>query len=239
MPIDATAAVQGAGAAAQGRARLAESFDTFLSLLTTQLKNQDPLSPMDSTQFTQQLVQMTGVEQQLLTNDLLEKLVNNDGRGVADAVSMIGKQVRAVSAEATLAGGKAEWLYKLDRNAKDVKVEILDHLGRVVHSSSPADAGAGEHVIAWNGKDQTGAQLPDGTTYSLRVTAIDAAGADVPVTSYVQGVVSSVEQADGKTLITVSGTKVPWETVTSITQAAAPPPPGPTQTPNEDPASAA
>src|SRR5690349_4299143 len=83
-----------------GRARLAENFDTFLSLLTTQLKNQDPLAPMDSTQFTQQLVQMTGVEQQLLTNDLLEKLVSNTGTGVSTAVSLIGKEVRAASADA-------------------------------------------------------------------------------------------------------------------------------------------
>ncbi len=74
-----------------GGQRLAESFDTFLNLLTTQMKNQDPLSPMDSNQFTQQIVQMTGVEQQLLTNELLQRLVVASGDGVADAVSLIGK----------------------------------------------------------------------------------------------------------------------------------------------------
>jgi len=90
MAVDATTtATAAAGASATGRTRLAENFDTFLTLLTTQLKNQDPLSPMDSTQFTQQLVQMTGVEQQLLTNDLLEKLVTNTGSGVSTAVSLI------------------------------------------------------------------------------------------------------------------------------------------------------
>jgi len=77
---------------ALGRARLAENFDTFLSLLTTQLKNQDPLSPLDSNQFTQQIVQMTGVEQQLQTNDLLKKLVGNTASGVSTAVSLIGKK---------------------------------------------------------------------------------------------------------------------------------------------------
>src|SRR6187549_3297985 len=104
MAVDSvtnTTAVSGTG-----RARLAENFDTFLSLLTTQLKNQDPLAPMDSTQFTQQLVQMTGVEQQLLTNDLLEKLVSNTGSGISTAVSLIGKEVRAESADAGLKGGK-------------------------------------------------------------------------------------------------------------------------------------
>src|ERR1044071_167408 len=97
-----TPATTGTDSGALGRARLAENFDTFLSLLTTQLKNQDPLSPLDSNQFTQQIVQMTGVEQQLATNDLLKKLVANTGSGVATAVSLIGKEVRAVGDASTL-----------------------------------------------------------------------------------------------------------------------------------------
>ncbi|HZZ36473.1 MAG TPA: flagellar hook capping FlgD N-terminal domain-containing protein, partial [Caulobacteraceae bacterium] len=89
-------------------ARLADSEETFLKLLTTQLKNQDPLSPLDSNQFTQQIVQMTGVEQQLLTNDLLKKLVSNTGSGVSTAVSLIGKEVRADADVTALANGKAD-----------------------------------------------------------------------------------------------------------------------------------
>src|SRR4051812_43519004 len=85
----AAATAPGGDTSTLGRARLAENFDTFLSLLTAQLKNQDPLSPLDSNQFTQQLTQMTGVEQQLLTNDLLKKLISNTGSGVATAVSLI------------------------------------------------------------------------------------------------------------------------------------------------------
>src|SRR5215475_4984650 len=83
--------------AALGRARLAENFDTFLSLLTTQLKNQDPLSPLDTNQFTQQLTQMTGVEQQLLGNQLLQQLVNEQG-GMSQAAALIGKVVTAPGA---------------------------------------------------------------------------------------------------------------------------------------------
>src|SRR3990167_4316623 len=133
MAVDATTASTGpGGAAATGRTRLTESFDTFLNLLTAQIKNQDPLSPMDSTQFTQQLVQMTGVEQQLLTNDLLEKLVTNTGSGIQTAVSLIGKEVLATSADAKLTAGKAQWDYKLDRDAADVTVEVLDSNGKVV-----------------------------------------------------------------------------------------------------------
>ena len=92
MAIDAAAAAGTTTAAksAIGRDRLADSYETFMNLLTAQIKNQDPLSPMDSTQFTQQLVQMTGVEQQLLTNDLLEKLVTNTGSGIQTSVSLLG-----------------------------------------------------------------------------------------------------------------------------------------------------
>ena len=99
MAIDPTAAANNS-AAATGRTRMADSYETFMSLLTAQIKNQDPLSPMDSTQFTQQLVQMTGVEQQLLTNDLLEKLVTNTGSGIQTSVSLLGRDVRAINSDA-------------------------------------------------------------------------------------------------------------------------------------------
>src|SRR3954466_6534696 len=124
-----TAAPKDSATSALGRARLAENFDTFLSLLTTQLKNQDPLSPLDSNQFTQQLVQMTGVEQQINGNELLKQLVANTAGGVATAVSLIGKDVKAVSDKANLTGGKAQWSYNLPAEASDLKVEVLDANG--------------------------------------------------------------------------------------------------------------
>lgn len=206
-----------AGVSGTGRARLAENFDTFLSLLTTQLKNQDPLAPMDSTQFTQQLVQMTGVEQQLLTNDLLEKLVSNTGTGVATAVSLIGKEVRTDSELAALKGGKAEWTYSLDRAATDVKLEILDSKGRVVRTVAPTDNKAGEHKLTWDGKGTGGSDLPDGV-YALKITAKDSEGSTVVSKAYLDGKVTGVEQQDGLTYITVNGVAVPWDKLVSIRQ---------------------
>ena len=222
MAIDATAAAGSAGASSTGRTRLADSYETFMNLLTAQIKNQDPLSPMDSTQFTQQLVQMTGVEQQLLTNDLLEKLVTNTGSGIQTSVSLLGREVRAVHNEAKLAAGKAEWSYKLDREATDVTIEVLNSLGKVVQveKTSGDDLKAGDHTYSWNGKDRTGAQLPNGETYTLRITAKDSAGASVGVTNFIKGVVTGVEQTDGKTFITVNGVQLGWERVTSIAEAA-------------------
>src|SRR3954452_16556316 len=98
---------------ALGRADLASNFNTFLALLTTQLKNQDPLSPLDSNQFTQQLVQMSGVEAQLNGNALLQKVADNTTNGISTAVSLIGKNVRAASATGDLKGGKLQWTYNL------------------------------------------------------------------------------------------------------------------------------
>lgn len=219
MAIDATSsATSGGSVTSSGRASLASTFDTFLALLTTQMKNQDPLSPMDSTEFTNQLVQMTGVEQQLLTNDLLQSLVNTAGRGIADAVSLIGKEVRAVSDDAAIQNGEAKWVYKQDRDAVSVKVEVLDASGKIVHAEEVDEIDAGEHTFTWNGKDLTGKQLSDGGVYTLRVTATDGSGAAVPTTTYIDGLVTAVEQADGETLITVAGAKVNWETVTKIAQ---------------------
>jgi flagellar basal-body rod modification protein FlgD len=211
-------AATGTAATSGSRTRLAENFDTFLTLLTTQLKNQDPLSPMDSTQFTQQMVQMTGVEQQLLTNDLLTKLVANTNSGISTAVSLIGKEVRAVTDTAPLKGGKAEWVYDLDANADEVRVEIVDASGKTVHSKTlSGDAlKAGDHTYAWDGKDLSGQALPNGGAYTLRVTAKDSAGASVPTSIFVQGLVTGVEQSDGQTLLTVNGAKVTWDKVASI-----------------------
>lgn len=211
-PVSSSPSVTGLG-----RTRLAENFDTFLALLTTQLKNQDPLSPLDSNQFTQQLVQMSGVEQQLLTNDLLQKLVGNTSDGIATAVSLIGKEVRAAATDARLANGRAEWIYRLDRAAEDVRLEVLDSSGRVVRVIAPEENGAGDHGLTWDGKDQSGSPSPEGL-YSLRVTATDSEGKTVPAGVYIQGLVTGVEQSNGETLITVNGAPVLWNYVTSIKQ---------------------
>lgn len=219
MAVDAVSSA--AAASSTGRTRLAENFNTFLTLLTTQLKNQDPLSPMDSTQFTQQLVQMTGVEQQLLTNDLLEKLVTNTGSGVSTAVSLIGKEVRAEADVAALKNKKAEWTYALDRDATDVKLEILDEKGRVVRSVAPTDNKAGEHTFTWDGKNAAGSDSAEGT-YTLRVTAKDSQGSTVTSTIYADGLVTGVEQSDGSTLITIKGAQVPWDKIVRIRQPAEP-----------------
>src|SRR3954467_818697 len=111
------------------RTTIADNFDTFLQLLTTQLKNQNPLDPLDTNQFTQQLVQFSSVEQQLKTNDFLSSLVTANANTVnSNAVGYIGKTVAASGVRSELANGKAEWNFSLPE-AANVTVSIKDASG--------------------------------------------------------------------------------------------------------------
>ena len=226
-PIDTASAAQAAAAAdttSAGRTRLAENFDMFLTLLTAQMKNQDPTSPMDSNQFMAQLVQMTGVEQQLATNDLLKQLVSNTTTSLANVVDLIGKEVRAATDEAGLKDGEAKWSYSLPANADKVTIEVLDSKGLVVRTvqASGDDIKAGDHAFAWDGKDDAGAAQSNGT-YKLRITAMDASDQKIDSTIFVQGVVTGIEQQDGQGVVTINGGKAPMSSITSINQTAAAP----------------
>ena len=194
---------------------LAGDQQMFLTLLTAQLKNQDPLSPMDTGQFTQQLVAMTGVQQQIQTNQLLQKLVSNQG-GVGDPVGLIGKTVTATTNSGTLQKGQASWLYSIDGNAKDVILQVTDSFGRVVSQTDAGQMAAGEHAFSWNGKNLLGQQLTDGGSYTLSVNAVDTAGTSVPSHTYQRGPVQSVEQNNGQTLVNVGGVDVPVSSITTV-----------------------
>src|SRR6185295_5616231 len=100
-------------------------------------------------------------------------------------------------------------------------VEVLDASGKIVHAEAPSDLKAGDHAFSWNGKDMSGAQLPNGGTYTLRVTAKDPSGKAVTSTNYVEGVATGVEQTNGQTYITINGGKVTWDKISSIHQAVA------------------
>jgi flagellar basal-body rod modification protein FlgD len=219
--VNTTAATTATDTTSAGRTRLADNMNMFLTLLTAQMKNQDPTSPMDSNQFMSQLVQMTGVEQQLAGNDLLKQLVANTGTSLSSAVGLIGKEVRATTADTALSNGQAKWGYSLDANATDVRIDVLDSKGVPVRTlaASADDMKAGEHSFVWDGKDAQGAVQPDGV-YTLKVTATDASAQSVPSSIYVQGLVTAIQDDNGQSVITVNGGKVPIGLVTSVTQSA-------------------
>ena len=196
---------------------LASNYQTFLTLLTTQLKNQDPLSPLDTNQFTQQLTQMTGVEQQLLSNQLLQQLVTaNQSSGLSNAVNMIGKTVTAGSSTATLTSGSASWPYTLSSGAASGTVSVVNSGGTVVWTGPLSSMNGGSNTFTWNGKDSTGAQLVNGGTYTLNITATDSSGQPVTVTNGVSGTVTAAQQVNGVTMVTINGVQTPLSTVTAV-----------------------
>src|SRR5262245_46846944 len=143
--------VSAASGATRAQGQLAANFDTFLVLLTTQLKNQDPLEPMDSTEFTQQLVQFSQVEQQINSNKNLESLIAlTKARSTADAVSYLGKTLTLTDGTAALAGGEAHWAYSLDNDAATATLMVRNAHGDVVYTA-PAETAAGMHSLTWNG----------------------------------------------------------------------------------------
>lgn len=193
---------------AAGKESLATSYQTFMVLLTSQLKNQDPLKPMDTDSFTQQIVQMTGVEQQLLSNDLLQSLVSNASSGSnLNAVGLIGKTVTAASADSNLKGGSATWTYELGAAAKDAKVQVYNAKGALVYSGAAPSLDTGQHAFTWDGKNTAGVQQDDGV-YTLKVVAHDTADGVLAYKTYVTGEATALEQANGLTTLLIGGVKV-------------------------------
>jgi flagellar basal-body rod modification protein FlgD len=123
----AAAASNSGSAADQAQAALSDNYTMFLTLLTTQLKNQDPLDPMKSSEFTTQLTQMTGVEQAIQTNKNLEALISaNVFQAANTAVGLIGKQVEATNPGALLKSGSADWTVNLAADAPSTTLQVID-----------------------------------------------------------------------------------------------------------------
>jgi flagellar basal-body rod modification protein FlgD len=220
-----------------GGKMLASNFETFLSLLTAQLRNQDPLSPVDSNQFTAQLTQMAGVEQQLLTNDLLTALLaaQQDG-GLAGASNYIGKEITAAWSANKLVDGQATWSYELATDASDVTLQVLDGSGKVVWSGPAPEKTTGVHDFTWDGATTGGGQMDNGGVYTLKVVAKNASGASVDAQVLTRGRVTGVEMYDGQPFLTVGNSIVPLSYVIAMAEqkTAEPPPPPPPGNDNEE-----
>ena len=178
MPVSAIATDTAQTGAS--RTRLSDNYDTFLVLLTAQLQNQDPLAPMDSTQFTQQLVQFSQVEQQIRTNEQLEGLVGQyQAASAGAALSYLGKDAIIEADETYLSGGEANWAYRMPETASDLTITVKDASGRTVFETTTAERGAGEHLFSWDGKKTNGETAADGV-YTIEIEAENAGGTDPP-----------------------------------------------------------
>ncbi|OAN43715.1 flagellar hook assembly protein FlgD [Magnetospirillum moscoviense] len=194
-----TAAADTSKSLASGK-KLAENFDTFLTMLTVQLKNQDPLSPMDSNEFTNQLVQFANVEQQIAANTNLEKLIGVGQVNLkAQAIAYIGQTIETESSQVPLQDGKANFSYTLGEEARSAAVVIKDASGKVV-ANLPAETTSGRHEASWDGRDTNGNKLTDGA-YTVQVVAMNGEGESLDSAITVYGKVTDVASDSKETLL--------------------------------------
>ncbi len=191
--------------------------DEFLKLLTVQLKYQNPLDPMQNTEFLAQLAQFTSLEQlmnmngNLQANFLMTQSLNN-----SSATGFIGKTLRASGNSVYLAKeGDTTLHYNLDSSAK-VEVKIYDEDGNLIRTiSSESWQGAGDKEIVWDGKDSNGNRKTDGT-YTFKVEAVDADGNDIGVTSYIEGLVTGVKFESGAAVFLLGEIEVDFANILEI-----------------------
>ncbi|HEX3755306.1 MAG TPA: flagellar hook capping FlgD N-terminal domain-containing protein [Rhizomicrobium sp.] len=195
--------------------QLSSNFSTFLTLLTTQLQNQDPTSPMDSSQFTQQLVEYSQVEQQIDTNSNLQTLITQgQSQGSAVATTYLGKQVTVTNGEAPLSGGTATWNYTLGTDASATALTVTNSAGQAVYSGT-GETGSGAHAFTWDGKDQNGNQLSDGV-YTLNVTAKALDSSAVTSTVSSTGVVGEIDMSSGTPQLVIGPMSVGLSQVANV-----------------------
>ena len=216
-PIDPTKTTK-SGSSITDTSSLGANYSTFLNLLTAQVRNQDPLSPMDTTQWTNQLVQYSSVEQQLKGNQYLSQIASNNSAGSMNAaVSYIGKTVTAATDTVTLKDGTATWNYDLGATAGSAKLSVLDADGKVVWTGDAASAGLakGTNSFTWDGKNSAGKAVAAGD-YTLTVEAKTASGTTIASSVSLSGAVSSAENIDGTIVLKVGNTRVPMSAVTKV-----------------------
>lgn len=202
-----------------GASSTAMGKDDFLTLLITQLQNQDPLNPADSTEYTAQLAQFSSLEQLSNVNANLEYMqlyqasINN-----AQAVSFIGKEILALGDEVQVTDGQAEnCRFELSGDASGVVVNIYDGDGKFVKAIEQGAMNAGRQTVAWDGTDQNGNTVADGN-YTFEVQAVDAADQDVAAVTYSSGLVEGVTFIEGRTYFLVGNQKIPISDIVEVIQ---------------------
>ncbi len=182
---------------------IAGNFNTFLQLLTTQLKNQNPLDPLDTNQFTQQLVQFAQVEQQLRSNDQLATLVSLQKTTQSTAaLSFVGQNVVVDGSTAQLANNKATWSFTSPKPAT-ATITIKDSSGQLAFSGTYT-LQTGPQNFQWDGKGNDGTLWPAGA-YTMSVTSKDANGQSVAISTEVQGVVDSADLTQDPPTLSIGG----------------------------------
>jgi len=204
-----TAAVQGAnrnpGSGSLGK-------DDFLQLLVTQLRNQDPVNPMESAEFASQLAQFNSVEQLINVNDSIEALAQQQAStstGLINtmASTLSGKTVKVQTNQFGLGSeGSTEIGFKINNPAGDVEIRIFNESGELVRTEKLKNFNAGEHTYTWDGKSDSGRSLEEGT-YRVEVSAKDG-DTNIPASTFLEGVVDRVKFSNSGVKLLVNGVDV-------------------------------
>lgn len=214
--------VPASGAANIAESKLAQNFNDFLTLLTTQLRYQDPLSPLEANEFVGQLVQFSQVEQSINTNKNLEKLLRlQEGSLTSVGIGYIGKTVETEGDLAALVDGKATFSYTLQASAKSTAIAIINEAGKAV-ATTAGETAPGRHDFVWNGLDANGDPLPEGI-YRLVVAALNNDGEQIGASTTASGRVTGVENGANGLLLLFGNVKVPFEKIVSVHETPQPP----------------
>ncbi|TYC55854.1 flagellar hook assembly protein FlgD [Rhodobacterales bacterium] len=214
----ASGAGAGASASAFSQTSLMGNYDLFLSILTTQIQNQDPLDPMDSSEYTSQLVEYSSVEQSIQQNKNLESIIGMlQSSHMMSYVNYLGREVTMDGTSAVLSDGVASWDYEVPKAASGT-VSVLGSDGTVVFSED-IDLAAGENTYNWNGVMDNG-KTAEGGTYLIAFNVKGQNDKPVQVSTATTGVVEGVDWSSGKMFLTVDGKSVPASKITSVSQAA-------------------
>ena len=195
---------------------LGSDFQTFLKLLTTQLKNQNPLSPLDTNQFTQQLVSFSQVEQAINANDKLANLVSLQSTNqTISALPLVGHTIQYADNQGALVNGQATFGYTLPSNAASANIVISDASGKVLYQT-PAQPTSGFHSFTWDGTTIDGSKAASGTyTFNVAATAADKSTIKATLSAY--GSVSSVDIKNGTASLNIGGVKEALSKILAIT----------------------
>ena len=207
MEIVATNSQSTTSNASQANDQLFEDYEAFLQLLTTQLQHQDPLDPMDTAEYTDQLTQYAILEQNVATNDNLEQLIGLTTTSTnTAALQYIGQTAEIDSNYAMLSDGSATWSYSPSETTAEVSLIVRDQDGRQVYEES-GETGIGEQTFVWDGQTNRGSTAANGI-YSLEVVASDRNGEAVAteVTSF--GEITGVDTTDGNVVYVVGELRV-------------------------------
>jgi flagellar basal-body rod modification protein FlgD len=197
--------------------QLSGNFSDFLNMLMTQLQNQDPTSPLDTNQFTSELVEFSGVEQQINTNSSLTQLIQLTQAGeVMQGSAMAGKQVSVTSTQIPLQNGSGSVSFTAP-SAETAAITITNSSGQAVRSAL-VSATQGQNTWNWNGESDNGSSLPDGA-YGISVNAVNSDGSTTPLTFSVTGTVTGITSSSSNGVqLELGSVTVPFTSITSMQQ---------------------